>query len=123
MTKIAAMPTQPQQPRNSRVVTARLHTGNQGQYLTVPSTIYAARANHLQTEPPWQGKNILCIKLCACIVLVFVFCVLTVFIYSILLAKFSNSEVRMNSDSLMADLVKPKESEKHNLFNTSNSFN
>uniref|UniRef100_A0A1I7TCQ9 Col_cuticle_N domain-containing protein n=1 Tax=Caenorhabditis tropicalis TaxID=1561998 RepID=A0A1I7TCQ9_9PELO len=111
MTKIAAMPVRAQQPRNSRIVTARLHTGNQGQYLTVPSTIYIARANHLQSEPPWQRKNILCIKLCACIVLVFLFCVLTVFIYSILLAKFSDSENRINSDTLLAALVKPKDAE------------
>ncbi|KAF1747424.1 hypothetical protein GCK72_023886 [Caenorhabditis remanei] len=113
MTKIAAMPTSAQQTRrNSRVVTARIVSGNQGQYLTVPSTIYIARANQLQTAPPWQGKNILCIKLCVCIVLVFVFCVLTVVIYSILLAKFSDNEQKINSESLLFD-DKPTEAQIH----------
>ncbi|ULT80654.1 hypothetical protein L5515_016781 [Caenorhabditis briggsae] len=111
MTRIAAaMPLRAYEARrNSRVVSARLFSGNQGQYLTVPSTIFATRANQLQTELPWQGRNILCIKLCACIMLVFLFCVLTVFVYSILLAKFSDSESRMNSDSLLTALVKPKD--------------
>ncbi|CCD71663.2 Leucine-rich single-pass membrane protein 1 [Caenorhabditis elegans] len=96
------------------MVVTRVISGNQGQYLTVPSTIYVARANHLHSEPSCEGKNILCIKLCACLVIVFVFCVLIVFIYAMLLAQFSDNQLQLNNDSLMAALVKPEDVKIHN---------
>ncbi|CAI2356692.1 unnamed protein product [Caenorhabditis sp. 36 PRJEB53466] len=97
--------------QNSTIIPARLFSGSEGQYLTVPSTFEATRANtDLQSELPCSGhKNILCVKLCACVAMVFLFCMLIVFVYSILLSKYNN-EQKISNDSLLAALVEPKES-------------
>ncbi|CAD6185162.1 unnamed protein product [Caenorhabditis auriculariae] len=67
---------------------------NQTQYLTVPTMesfrgACTAREESLMVES--EPSTVFCMKACGCIGIVFLFCLLTVFVYAVLIAKYSAS--------------------------------
>ncbi|CAB3400497.1 unnamed protein product [Caenorhabditis bovis] len=90
---------------NERTV---LNSTQQKQYLTVPSENEIHRAG-LPTQTDNDDKNTACFRACTCIAIAFIVCVLMIFVYVILITKFS-AEPSINNDSLLAALIEPRHS-------------